>query len=233
MHDVLQKKFLYAKYKIKNRLKKINTLKRLIHKEVNPYTALNRDNGYVFIQVPRTASTAISRALGESDRRHKKAVWYERYNQQLFEHLYTFSIVRNPWDRIHSAFCFLKNGGANALDNEWATRNISNCSTFEQFVLNLEQESFKERVLSWTHFTPQTRFISDSTGDVKIDYIGKFEHIDAAIQIINEKVHFKNDIQALNKSHKKSYKKVYTNEMIDVVNRVYKKDIEKLDYTFI
>jgi hypothetical protein len=232
MYSILEKKWLYGKYMFKKSFRNANILRRIFHKTLDPYTDLNRKNEYVFIQVPRTASTTISHAIGETDRRHKKAVWYERYNQELFERLYTFSVVRNPWDKIHSAFCFLKNGGANVLDDEWASKNICHCDSFDQFVLSLKQKNFRNKVLSWTHFTPQTKFISDSAGDINLDYIGKFERINNVMDRISKKVEFENDVEVLNKSSKKDYKSVYTKEMKKIVHNLYKEDVEKLNYTF-
>lgn len=40
------------------------------------------------------------------------------FSQREFEDYFKFTFVRNPWDRLLSAFLFLKKGGANKVDRQ-------------------------------------------------------------------------------------------------------------------
>jgi hypothetical protein len=67
------------------------------------------------VHVPKTAGVAISLALfGNLAGEHASIRDYQTiYPKSVFERYVRFTFVRNPWDRLLSAFSFLKSGGMN------------------------------------------------------------------------------------------------------------------------
>lgn len=57
------------------------------------------------------------------------------FSRRDFERYFKFTFVRNPWDRLYSAYTFLKNGGRNQSDEAWTRSNLGGFSDFESFVL--------------------------------------------------------------------------------------------------
>ena len=75
-----------------------------------------------------------------------------------YNKFFKFAFVRNPWDRLVSSYFYLKNGGMNKMDNDWALENIKQYETFQEFVLRWVN---KKNINSWIHFKPQNYWICD------------------------------------------------------------------------
>ncbi len=71
----------------------------------------------------------------------------DTYNQY-----FSFTFIRNPWDRLASACHFLKAGGFNEADRRRAGEHLSDHDDFRSFVRNWITS---DNVRSWVHFIPQ------------------------------------------------------------------------------
>jgi len=192
-------------------------------------------NGYpdrhqcVFIHVPKTAGTSVVKALFGVDSRHVPCVEYEKANPRKFTQYFKFAFVRNPWSRLYSAYTFLKRGGINEVDQAWAASNLAGIDSFEQFVLEwLDAEA----MTSWVHFMPQHHFITDSSGKVAMDFIGRMENINADFGYICQRLGISATLPALNKSTQHPYTQAYTSAMRDKVGELYKQDAVLFGYDF-
>ena len=152
--------------------------------------------------------------------------------KQIFIHIpkfFTFTFVRNPWDRLYSAYKFLQKGGINIHDKNAFDMYLSEYNDFEDFVLN----GLNEKILfEITHFIPQFKFLCNKNGTILVDYIAKFEDIENEILEINSLIKSKVKLDYHNVNIKKSYTEIYSPEMIEVVKRIYKKDIDIFEYCF-
>lgn len=192
-------------------------------------------NGYadehrcVFIHIPKTAGTSVARSLFGEDSRHIPCIEYEKANPEKFQRYFKFTFVRNPWDRLYSAYHFLKKGGMCSDDAAWAQNNLSHYKSFEHFVA--EWINY-DNIMSWVHFRPQLHFITNAAGQIAMEYIGRMEHIDTDFDIVCHKLGVTASLPALNQTKKGHYTDAYTPEMIDIVTNAYQQDISALGYTF-
>ena len=88
----------------------------------------------VFIHIPKAAGTSLTKTLFAAPSRHLQYTEYERANPKKFKKYFKFTFVRNPYDRLFSAYTFLKKGGLNELDRCWAEQNLASFPDFESFV---------------------------------------------------------------------------------------------------
>lgn len=183
----------------------------------------------VFIHIPKTAGTSVARALFGTASRHVPCIEYEKANPRKFRRYFKFAFVRNPWDRLFSAYHFLKKGGMNSDDAAWAQTHLANYHSFEQFV---HEWVNRDNIMCGVHFKPQHHFITDSQGQLAIDYLGRMENINADFDFICQKIGVSVTLPILNVIEKIRYTDAYTPEMIDIVTRVYQQDISVLGYTF-
>jgi hypothetical protein len=190
----------------------------------------------IFLHIPKTAGLAVSKTLfGSHGPSHLNYGWFvENFGIHTVKAYYKFTFVRNPWDRLHSAYFFLKKGGINEDNVEFAQKNLSHLNSFEQFVMEwLDEQSMD----SYWHFIPQYKFITSSKNpnNIMADFVGRFENLDNDFKIVANRLGFKNiSLKYVNVNSEKgsTYLKDYSKEMIDKVADLYRQDIQLLNYKF-
>lgn len=189
----------------------------------------------IFVHIPKAAGISICNSLyGNFAGGHTSLSRYAlAFSKGDFDTYFKFTIVRNPWDRLFSAYNFLKKGGINKWDQEWANNNLMEFRSFEQFVTEWVS---RKNVRTHIHFAPQTDLISISMQRaIRLDFIGFFENLQSDFDYIKNRV---NKLAVLSHENQqnskggKAYMQHYTNEMIDIVHSAYKNDVDILGYSF-
>jgi hypothetical protein len=187
----------------------------------------------IFVHIPKAAGISVCSSLyGNYAGGHTSINRYQYvFSQKDFDSYFKFTFVRNPWERLYSAYTFLVQGGFNDRDKQWAKLNLSSYKSFNEFVL---EWLCKENVNKYIHFVPQVDFITfDGKLDVGIDFIGYFENIREDFQFVCDKLCLKSKLSNTNNTNNKGmYFDHYDDEMIERVSDVYSDDIELLGYTF-
>lgn len=189
------------------------------------------DTKSIFIHVPKCAGVSINtRLYGNLAGGHLKIENYTRiFSPREFLSYFKFTVVRNPWDRLVSSYHFLSKGGMNEADRQWAKENISQYSDFKAFVRDWVTP---ENVMKYYHFIPQTEFIFDKHHAIKPDFIAFLETLDEDFIEISHKLNIPVHIDKKNQSNHDDYKSYYDAETINIVAKVYEKDIRLLGYNF-
>lgn len=200
----------------------------------NPYRPYNDERKAIFIHIPKNAGSSVKTSLfGVDEENHKELIRYEAHSPEKYRRLFKFCIVRNPWDRVLSAFTFLKSGGLHATDEAWANRYLSDVTSFEAFVHRLQDDTFSRAVLRQTHFAPQHIWIMDSRNSIGVDYIVRFEHLEGDLREMEALVEWECELGTHeNKSSSPAYEEMYDAEMARQVGQLYQRDIELFDYRF-
>lgn len=182
----------------------------------------------IFIHVPKTAGHSVTTGLFDQITGH--SMWHRYYvaNPRKFHRYFKFAFVRNPWDRLVSTYHFLLGGGMTKSDADWARDNIRDLD-FGQFVRRWLNE---QNVLTEIHFRPQNHFIADDHGHIMMDFVGRFETIDADFLTIATRLGLCVNLPSGNRSDHRHYTTYYDDETRDIVASVYAKDIDMFGYTF-
>ena len=131
---------------------------------------INKEKKFVFVAIAKTACTSIHRRFG-----YYKDPLPHIYHMHLKDILknnpecsgyYKFSFVRNPYDRLVSAFY---NFRFSYEHHTWAYP-IYKYKTFRDFILNLENSE----CMNFIHLRPQFEFL-EVNGKVAVDFVGRFE----------------------------------------------------------
>ena len=190
-------------------------------KEINPILSIFLDKKCVFFHIPKTAGISISNSLfGDIKWGHRNVDFYKsHYGEKVFNSLYKFCFVRNPYDRLFSAYTFLKKGGINNLDLEFSNSYLQEFANFSEFVLKgLE----KEEIMNWVHFKPQYTFICDENDNIVMDFIGKMENLDTDFNTVCKHLNIVSELQKLNMSAGK--KNNFSEEVKAMIRLKYQKD---------
>jgi len=185
----------------------------------------------IFIHIPKTAGVSLVKSIfGDVTLEgHRSVSFYKQVFGKIYSDFFTFTIVRNPWDRLYSSYKFLQKGGINIHDKNAFETHLSIYKDFEDFVLNGLNEKIISKI---THFIPQHEFICDKNGKIIVDYVGKFENLNKLVDKINDILKSEFKLEHHNKTNKKDYKDIYTTEMIEKVHQIYQKDIDIFEYNF-
>jgi hypothetical protein len=142
---------------------------------------------------------------------------------------FKFTFVRNPWDRLVSAFHFLKAGGFGPNDRAWAARELAPFDDFGTFV---HEWVTPENIRKWFHFRPQSDYIFDQRRKVPIDFIGLVENMESDFRHVAARVKPDASIAHTNKSSHRSYLEYYDDSTRQIVEEVYSDDVRALGYSF-
>lgn len=187
----------------------------------------------IFVHIPKCAGISVVKSLfGDFDCGHTSLKRYQiMFSPEDFHRYYKFTIVRNPFDRLVSAFFFLKKGGINEKDKNWAGRKFASYENFEAFVKGWVN---RRNVMRALHFRPQSQFICAANGRPGLDFIGYLENIGADFNHIADRLQIKTSLIETNRnaSREKDYRQYYTDETRAIVADVYADDLKLLGYTF-
>ena len=188
------------------------------------------EHGCIFIHITKTAGTSVAKSLFNYLPYHYTAIDYRViYGKKTFDTYFKFAFVRNPWDRIYSAYRYLKSGGWNDDDKLWAKQNLANIDSFDSFV---KRWLSKENIKKHKHFWPQHIFICDNKNRLLINHLAYFETINNDFDRICSILSIDATLGRHNTTPGNSYRDAYDQESQAIVADIYSTDIQLLGYDF-
>jgi Sulfotransferase family len=185
----------------------------------------------IFVHVPKCAGDSISLTLfGNFSGSHTTLTEYIYFlDPQRVASYFKFAIVRNPWDRLVSAFHYLKSGGWDEEDRDWFNSELGHFKDFDEFVrVWLNKDNIWKRV----YLRPQYHFVIEDHRKIEMDFIGLFENLEEDFRHITNRLGVECTLSQTNKSKHKDYKEYYDDETRKIVANVYDIDIELFGYNF-
>jgi len=200
----------------------------------DPYMDWHRRHRAIFIHVPRTGGSSVSKALGLIQA-HFPVARYLAFDRDLFHSAFKFAFVRNPWERLLSVHALTR---AN-IDSEWelgriwAKATLEGTSNFEEFVLSLEDPRRRRRVMRYPLFRPQLDWLRlPVSRRMPVDFVGRFERLEEDFNLIAKKIGIEAELPHISPSVHQYYRDEYSTRMRDIVSQVYGGTIAAFDYRF-
>jgi chondroitin 4-sulfotransferase 11 len=185
----------------------------------------------LFVHIPKTAGVSVCRSLfGNNGSGHIPLSAYRRvFGQEAFDSYFKFCFVRNPWDRLVSAYSFLSSGGMDKEDAAFARKNLREGEDFGAFVRRWVNRKNVSKAL---HFIPQTEWVRIGDDPVGVDFVGKFEQIGVDFDEICRRLGLERGLGHHNRSKRRDYRELYDAETISIVADVYRDDVAHFSYQF-
>lgn len=179
----------------------------------------------LFIHIPKTAGTSIAKAVYGEDPWHYTLGEYSYVSQKTLKQLYKFAIVRNPYDRLASTYKYSFKQVRSHPNT--SVKFITNYPSFEDFVIDWVN---KKNVRSHYFLYPQCMYLGEEREKIKMDFIGKFEDLANAYEVIAKKLDIKSELPVTNKSQN-TIDARYTDKTAEIVYDAYQEDFTKLSYS--
>ena len=198
----------------------------------------------IFVHIPKNAGESIEKKLGMYGNGGNllDTLWGVRGNHVL-QHLtmaqigsmylpeevvqgyFKFAFIRNPWDKAVSEYHWYLRYGAPVSFLDWVRSLESRVSRRENL-----------HVLEIGHNIPQHEFIYQDGKDLLVDYVGRFERLQADFDHVcrmlgvADSMLYKDASTA--SSGRRGYREYYNKESRDIISRLYMKDIDLFGYRF-
>ena len=201
--------------------------------------AINLTGQYniTFVHIPKTAGSSVGQwmkeHLGNSN-------YIESYNHPKLESItkdpnFSFTIVRNPWDRTVSLYHWLKNieipntnSTYKASDAQTILNNLNSIEvwpSFEEWVKNIE--NFKMFSGWWfTPVTPQVEWVNGVTS------VLRYENLDEDFKQIQQLFDTSDKLTKILVTDHTHYRDYYNNDTKNIITKLFEKDIDTWKYTF-
>lgn len=181
----------------------------------------------IFFHIPKTAGLAVTEALfgnrgaGHIDVQTARLV----FGASKFKSYFKFTFVRNPWDRVVSAYHYLHAGHPKSP----IAYDVAACKSFEEFVVRLLKVP---GVVEEQHLRPQFRFVTDAEGKLAVDFVGRFERLTEDFATVAARVGTHGPLAPANASSHADFRCYYSDLTRDIVGEIYQRDLELFGYAF-
>ena len=211
---------------------------------------INHKEKFIYVHIPKTGGHSIDKYFMSRNLVDDK-LWHCTA-RQLHDHLgadkwseYTsFTVVRNPWDRMVSEFCWQSGTGDKQIATPWGNKT----ATFKEFLLmvkdsptdhhNLNQVCqfdtwYRRQEVKDGHLNTQASFVLSPSGEKLVQHIIRLEQLSEEFLQILSKLNLPIEpLPHLNKSSRTKYQDYYDQESIDIVATRFKDDIELFNYNY-
>ena len=156
-----------------------------------------RQANVIFVHVPKAAGTSVSTVLYGRHMGHLGARTIKKHAASEYNSLYKFALVRNPWDRLYSAYHFAKVGGSEKVPMRHPEQyTVPAFASFHAFVY--EWLAGKDLTKLDFVFMPQSFFVLDESGKVLVDDVFKVEALAECKHALSERLGRAIEIPAIN-----------------------------------
>jgi chondroitin 4-sulfotransferase 11 len=192
----------------------------------------------IFIHIPIVAGTGIKEALELPGRGHLPWQYYYVVYPEQWDLYIKFTVVRNPWDRVVSAYHYAK------MDKNYWYDNLNRITPHPDYEL-LSKRTFagyceilknRRNMLKHESWQPQYLWVAKTENGnnlLMVDFVLRYENLEDDFAVLCERLGVSNiDLPYINKSNHGHYRQYFTQETKEIIEELYSADIRLFKYEF-
>lgn len=206
---------------------------------------INQLHKIIYVHPPKTGGWSIINIFGGSSiipgqdwgnegmPQHHTLQFYQN-NGYEFNHYFIFATARNPWKRVVSAYYWLKNFGGFRMPMYKGIKPYKPYSFVDYVKWLAEDRIYISHCIDnsfWSHPCCIMDFICVN-GNVMVDYLCDIETYEKDFSFVTDIIQKKPYLPHTNKTDHGDFKEYYDDRSIEIVERVFRKDIEYFKYNF-
>lgn len=181
-------------------------------------------DNFIFIHINKTGGSSIVKSL-RIPFDHKTAKQkIEEIGSEHWEKKFSFTVVRNPWDKVVSHYHYR----VQTNQTDLGVKNIE----FRKWVLSTYGSKDPFYYNNPKMFMPQSDWITGHNGKIIVDHICRFENLNDDFSTICKKLGKKSNLPHLKASKRGHYRNYYDDDTIEIVTNWFEKDIKNFGYRF-
>ncbi|MBM4022035.1 MAG: sulfotransferase family protein [Planctomycetes bacterium] len=135
----------------------------------------------------------------------------------VFESLFKFAFVRNPWDLLVSYWHYLRSKPSHRRSH--IARRLPTFATYVEYEIRRNRFS-------------QTNLLCDRDGRLLVDYVGRYESLAGNFAFVCRRIGIEADLPRLNAGDRGDYRDYYTPPLVARVAEAFAADVERFGYAF-
>jgi chondroitin 4-sulfotransferase 11 len=178
----------------------------------------------IFVHINKTGGSSVEAALGLPFQHRTALELHRELGERRWSSRFSFAFVRNPWSKVASHYAYRVQTNQTGL--------ASRTPGFTEWVRLAYGQQDPRFYDQPKMFQPQIDWISDAHGATMVDFVGRFEQLEQDFATICVRIGRAAQLPHLKRGPATDYRLLYDTEAAEVVDRWFRRDIERFGYSF-
>jgi chondroitin 4-sulfotransferase 11 len=180
---------------------------------------------FEFIHINKTGGSSVDAAMKLKLEHRTVKEKIAQIGREKWDRQKTFSIVRNPWDKVVSQYHYRIQTNQNGLGKE--------TMPFDVWLKHVYRDQHSAYLDKPRYFLSHVDWLTDESDQIAVDEVLRFENLNKEFSMMMEKWGRKGiALPHMKASQHRDYREYYTPELAGIVATWFAGDLDAFDYSF-
>lgn len=179
---------------------------------------------FIFVHINKTGGSSIEKALALPFEHRTALELIDQIGRTKWDRKFTFSVVRNPWDKVVSHYHYRVQTNQTGLgDNPIGFRKWVKLSYRDRNDFYHNDEKM---------FMPQYKWITDEHGKLIVKKVLYFENLNEGFSEVCSELNLNIELPHVKASKRGNYRQYYDDETKEIIRQWFKTDLELFEFEY-